>query len=413
MELALTAHNTGTAPVYRLRAFTKSDNGILDRREFVFGELQPKEKRTWTVPVKVPRYMPSRRDDITVKWEDDQGDAIDDIRGESDIQELPRPAFAWSWQLAGPGSADGLLHKGESVEMVLDVKNVGQGKAWDAFAALKNLSEDKINVKKGRTKLGPLAPGETKTATFILEPKKGVEEAPVSVRLELGDKETYEIEKEKVLLPVGPAVASGPSAPAVRVQLDTNVLSAAAETADKLAAVKKGAVLAAKGKVGAFYRVEWQKGRTGFLPVASAREAQGAKPNASKVVALTQREPPFIKLTNLDTSRGGVEVDSDRLQLTGVAGNPAGMRDLQIFVQHENDCRKLFFRTAKKAGALRAVQGPSQLDFSADLPLKPGNSTIFLIAREDDDLQAQRTIVIHRKPPAVAQAQKARNSTQR
>src|SRR5207245_11487868 len=123
--------------------------------------------------------------------------------------------------------------------------------------------------------------------------------------------------------------------------------------------------------------------------------------------------PPFSKLSNLDTSRGGVEVDSDHLQLTGVAGNPSGMRDLQIFVQHENDYRKVFFRTAKKAGELHAVQGPSLLDFSADLPLKPGNSTIFLIAREDDDLQAQRTIVIHRKQPAVAQAQKARASTQR
>src|SRR5437868_2927818 len=84
MELALTAHNNGTAPVYRLRAYTKSDNSILDRREFVFGQIPPHEKRTWTVPVKVPRYMPSRRDDVTVKFEDEQGDTIEEVRGESD-----------------------------------------------------------------------------------------------------------------------------------------------------------------------------------------------------------------------------------------------------------------------------------------------------------------------------------------
>src|SRR5205823_7227674 len=223
MELALTAHNNGTAPVYRLRAYTKSDNSILDRREFVFGQLQPHEKRTWTVPVKVPRYMPSRKDDVTVKFEDDQADAIEDVRGESDIQELPRPSFAWSWQLTGSSSPDGLLHKGEEVELVLDVKNIGQGKAYDAFAALKNLSEEKINVKKGRTKLGPIAPGETRSATFILEPKKGLDEEPVSVRLELGDKETWEIQKEKLSLPVDAQIPSSPSAAAVRVQVDTNV----------------------------------------------------------------------------------------------------------------------------------------------------------------------------------------------
>ncbi|HKB75898.1 MAG TPA: peptidase S41, partial [Myxococcales bacterium] len=399
------------APIYRLRAFTKSDNTILDRREFVFGQLQPHEKRTWTVPVKVPRYMPSRRDDVTVKFEDEQGDAIEDVRGESDIQELPRPSFAWSWQLAGPSSPDGLLHKGEQVELILDVKNIGQGKAYDAFAALKNLSEEKINVKKGRTKLGPIAPGETRTATFILEPKKGLDEAPVAVRLELGDKETWELEKEKLLLPVGALVPASPSVSSVRVQVDTNVLSAALETSDKLASVKKGAVLAAKGKVGAFYRVEWQKGRVGFLPAAAAKDAtRGAKPTLAKVVALTQREPPFIKLTNVDTSKGGVEVDSDHLTLTGIAGDPGGMRDLQIFVQHENDYRKVFFRTAKKAGQSQSIAGPSVLDFTAELPLKPGNSTVYLIAREDDDLQAQRTLVIHRKQPAVAQAQKTRSA---
>src|SRR5205807_4841702 len=69
MEMSITAHNTGSSPLYRLRAWTKSDNSTLDRREFVFGQLQPGEKRIWTVPIKIPRYMPSRRDDVGVKWE--------------------------------------------------------------------------------------------------------------------------------------------------------------------------------------------------------------------------------------------------------------------------------------------------------------------------------------------------------
>src|SRR5215470_9750068 len=147
MDLSVTAHNTGATPLYRLRAFSKSDNSVLDRREFVFGQLLPGEKRTWTVPIKVPRYMPSRRDDMTFKWEDEAGDQIEEAHAESDIAELPRPAFAWSWQVA---SADGLLHKGdkgETTEIVVDVKNVGTGQAYDAYAALRNLSEDKINVK--------------------------------------------------------------------------------------------------------------------------------------------------------------------------------------------------------------------------------------------------------------------------
>src|SRR5207248_2349375 len=129
MEVSVTAHNTGTTPLARLRAYTKSDNAVLDRREFVFGQLLPGEKRTWTVPIKIPRYMPSRRDDVTLKWEDDAGDPLEDARAETDIAELPRPAFAWSYQIVGN---DGLLHKGEkgeTAEIVVDVKNVGAGGA--------------------------------------------------------------------------------------------------------------------------------------------------------------------------------------------------------------------------------------------------------------------------------------------
>ncbi len=409
MEVAVTAHNTGTVPLSRLRAFTKSENGVLDRREFVFGLLQPGEKRTWTVPIKIPRYVPSRRDDITFKWEDEAGDQLEEARAESDIAELPRPTFAWSYQVAG---SDGLLHKGETAEIIVDVKNIGAGLAYDAYAALRNLSEDRINVKKGRTKLGPLKPGETKTATFVLEVKKALDEA-VPVRLEIGDKDLYEAQRNKLLLPA--AAAAIPLASAshpVRVQVDTMILASAQEAGLKLASVKKGAVLPVHGRAGQFWRVEWQKGRMGFLPVAAAKEAAGAKPNLKTVAAVTQSEAPSIKLANVDTSRGGVETDQDHLTLTGSAADVNGMRDLQIFVQHENDYRKVFFRTARKPGQ-PAVGAPVQLDFQTDLPLKPGNSTVVIIAREDDDLMTQRTLVVHRKQPVVAQKQGERERAQR
>jgi len=107
-----------------------------------------------------------------------------------------------------------------------------------------------------------------------------------------------------------------------------------------------------------------------------------------------------------------VDTDQDHLTLAGSATDANGMRDLQIFVQHENDYRKVFFRTAKKPGQ-HAVGAPTQLDFQTDLPLKPGNSTVVIIAREDDDLQTQRTVVIHRRQPVVAQKQGERERIQR
>jgi carboxyl-terminal processing protease len=401
LDFAVTAHNVGSTPIYRLRAYTKADNGVLDRREFVFGQLLPGEKRTWMVPIKVPRYMPSRRDDIALKWEDDTGDTLDESHAESDLIELPRPSFAWTYQVA---SGDGLLHaKGDSTEVTVDVKNVGTGTAFDAYASLHNLSEERINVRKGRTKLGQLKPGETKSATFLIEVKKQLDDS-VPVRLEVGDKDLYEAQREKIQLPAGPALSATPLSSPVRVSVDTAVLSTPHESGVKIATVRKGSVLAATGKVGSFYRVEWQKGRTAFLPLAAAREAQGARPRLAGVAEVMQNEPPGIKLANVDTSRGGIEVDGDHLPLAGTAADVNGLRDLQIFVQHENDYRKVFFMTSRKAGQAPS-KGAVSLDFATDLQLKPGNSTVVIVAREDDDLQTQRTLVVHRKQPIMAQKQ--------
>jgi carboxyl-terminal processing protease len=400
LDLVVTAVNHGSNTLYRLRGITKSDSPLLDRREFVFGKLEPGEKRTWTVPIKVPKYTSSRRDPVTVRFEDEGGTSLDELKGEGDLAELQRPTLAWSWHLQG-GSGDGLFHKGEPVELVVDVKNTGVGQAHDAYAGLKNLAEDRMNVKKGRTKLGPIKPGETKTATFVIEAKRPLDaEGPVPLRLEIGDRDLWEAQRQKILLPVGAPIEASASPAAVKVLVDTAALAAATESSAKVAAVKKGAVLAAKGKVGAFYKVEVAKGQTAFLPAEAAKDAGSARPSL-KLSQLLTRDPPVIKLTSVDPLKGGLEIDGDKLTLAGVAADLSGLRDLQIFVQHENEYRKVFFRTARKAGEIQAAQGPAALDFSADLSFKPGNSTVYLIAREDDELQTQRTVVVHRKTPAA------------
>ncbi|HNB44176.1 MAG TPA: hypothetical protein PLL72_08260, partial [Burkholderiaceae bacterium] len=57
----------------RLRGWIESDNGYLDRREFLFGQVKQGEKKTWTVNVKIPKDIASRRDGVSVKLQDDSG----------------------------------------------------------------------------------------------------------------------------------------------------------------------------------------------------------------------------------------------------------------------------------------------------------------------------------------------------
>jgi carboxyl-terminal processing protease len=143
--------------------------------------------------------------------------------------------------------------------------------------------------------------------------------------------------------------------------------------------------------------VEWQKGRFGFVAAAQVKPVKA--PRSGAVGPSWQREPPRIALSP-DPAKGAPVVEGDTLRLTGTATVPTSsdeatrLRDVFVYV---ND-QKVFFRVVPDES------GATKLDFQTDLPLKPGQNVVTVVAREDEEFQARRTLVVFRKAaPAVAQ----------
>jgi carboxyl-terminal processing protease len=408
VPMTVTVENHGDGPLRRLRAWTVVDkNPLLDRREFVFGLVKPGEKRSWTVPLKLPRGLDSRRDDVTLHFEDDGGRAPADALTSLEMVERPKPLFAFSVQVddeAG-GNGDGLIQRGEDLQVRVDVKNAGPGASGErTYVSLKSLGDEKVFIKKGRQVLGALKPGEVKTALLSLEVKKGFKPETVPLRLQVVDEKLDEFVSEKVELPV--AAEAPPRAAAhgaVRVTAAEAVLQAGAGTpAFPVAVAQKGAVLPVLGRTGAFYKVEWQKGRHGFVAASQVEPSSRARREGT-VAPVWQREPPRIALAP-DPARGAPVAEGDRWRLGGTATAPppvagAGTRLRDVFV-YVND-QKVFFKVVPESGA------SSSMDFAADLPLKPGNNVVTVFAREDEEFQSRRSLVVYRRPPSeVAQQAK-------
>ena len=145
-------------------------------------------------------------------------------------------------------------------------------------------------------------------------------------------------------------------------------------------------------------RVEWRKGRFGFVSPADVAPTEGKV--AGGVAEVWQHEPPRIVLEPAP-QKGAPVVDGDQLRIEGSASVPAGptrarLRDVFIFV---ND-QKVYFQVAPDGATTR-------IDFAANLPLKPGNNVVTVFAREDDEFQSHRSFVVHRRVAEVA-AQGAR-----
>jgi carboxyl-terminal processing protease len=403
MPWTVTVENRGDAPFRRLRAWTTADkNGLLDRREFVFGAVRPGERRSWTVPVRLPRSIDSRRDEVTLHFDDDRDQAPPDVTAAVDVVEVPRPLFALSVQVDDRkgGNGDGLAARGESFTLRVDVRNVGPGPAGDkTFVSLKNLGDEKLFIRKGREVVGAIKAGEWRTASMEIELKHGSKLVSLPVRLQVFDEKTGEFVSEKLELVVAPASEPvAPEAAAVKVEVaEALVRGGAAATAPVVATARRGAVLPTTGAVAGWRRVEWRPGRFGFVAAADAGPAKGAR--AGVVVEAWQKEPPRIALSP-DPAKGALVVDAETFRLGGTVSVPASadpdarLRDVYVFVNDE----KAFFKVAPEGSA------DARLDFSTELKLKPGLNNVTVFAREDEEFQSRRSLVVFRRtPPAVAE----------
>ena len=398
----VTVKNEGDAPIQRLRGWTRTESApFLDRREFVFGAVKPGQQRTWTIPLRVPRGMDSRLDPVALHLEDDAGHVWPDARTRFEVVEIPRPLFAFTWQVDDDGKGgdgDGLLNRGEEIALRLDVKNVGGGASGDkTYVSVKNLGDEKVFIKKGRAILGAIPPGESRPAVLELEVKKGIKLDQIPLRVTVVDEKAEEYISEKVEIPiVAQPPARQPAGGSVKViALVAAVRSGASPDAPVLAEAARGAVMPVSARIGGLYKVEWEKGRFGFVAAADVQPAKGKREGT--FTRVWQKEPPRIALQP-DPARGPIQADGDKLRIRGTASVPSGnpstrLRDVFIFA---ND-QKVFFKVVPEGKT-------GDIAFEAEVPLKPGNNTVTVVAREDEEFQTRRSLIVHRTQPAeVAQ----------
>jgi carboxyl-terminal processing protease len=303
-------------------------------------------------------------------------------------------------------NGDGVAERGEKIQLVVDVTNTGTGKALDADASIKNAADQNIFIEKGRFRLGEMAPGETKTARFMLEVKKGYVGNTFPLKLAVVDGALEEFSAEKLELPVlDRPLDVEQRHGTVKLSDNTDLLAAPQDKAAALAHLPHGAVLSSVGRVGAYDKVELDKSRFVWVRATDAKEAPKAHPSAPQAKDLQyvlSRSPPQISLS-VDPAQGGIVATGDRYTLSGTATDPRGLLDLYVLV---ND-QKVFFRTADPGKGV-----PDKMKFTTDFPLKDGNNFVMVVARQTPEFASKQMLVIRKRPSALASKAVSVPSTQ-
>ena len=389
MKLKVSVTNKGTKAVSQLQATTKSGNEIFSGYQMVFGRLAPGETRSWEVPVEV-RDAPTRVDDLTLKFNDGAGTKLPDYVTKISTAGVKRPVFSYGYQLIDDveGNLDGRAQRGEKLRLLVRVKNTGVGPALKAVTRLQNLAGMGVFIRKGRFVLGKLEAGETKTASFTLDLQQSFAMKTFKLELSVYDDGLREIITDKLKFPVADATEAPQAAKGIARITSTQAALVAwpEDGAPVVGYADKGAAFKVLGRYPGWYRVQASAGQPAFL--AERLVTPGRQVGRSKFIPRFTVTPPRIEV-KVDTHA----TDKDVIPLTGTATGDSGISDVFAFVRNPGanmEARKIFYKSNSKDKISQ------ELSFKMDVPLAPGTNFVTVYAREREEVQAQKLLVIYR-----------------
>ncbi len=398
IHLVLTVKNEGKTTLNRVRAWTDTRSprtvpwhGLFDHLEFVLGKIEPGRTQSWSVPVELPPDLVARHELIDIRVAAEQHSAQTSVPAEIELSGQPQPRFAFAWGLDDSESpqADGMLSPGEKVKLWIAVKNVGKGRAPEVVTTLKNLEDEHLYIHEGRAALGALPRNGRARGEMLLELKSGFEAPFAKMRVTIYDREAGEYISSEIQVPVAlSGDAAQPARGSIRVTKATEARAWAAPDAPIVATLKKGALLPLTHLVGAFHRVRLNGGIEAFVSRSVSKKLGASRKKPTGVRPRFPFEAPVIQLVGLEASPS---TDQETLALAGTALDATGIRDIYVFLNNQ----KVYFKAAPRPDA-------HEIPFTTTLELSEGANTLMVFARESDSLVGRRTVVIYRRPAAIA-----------
>lgn len=386
LKVTVEVENTGPEPIYRLHATTESENSIFQGKEFIFGKLAPGEKKSWTTTVELPKWSLTRQDSITLEFLDANDSKIADFTFNASIQALPRPLYAFNYEIvddgrfSSSGNANGIAETGEMVTLLLRVKNIGTGASEKTVLSLKNESGEDIFLDKGRAELEMLEPGETREAVFsfhLLKPANLVE-----MELQIVDEIFREGIMSNVLIPGKiKDTAFTPKESFVSVpQASTPIRGGSYQEAPIIAISEKDAVFKTIGTNGNWVKIELDDKLSGWINKNKVQPAQNSNGNldVNPSYIETFETPPIISISNppLFTSTGTVT-------LSGDVNDNDGIELISVFVGDD------------KVALLPSSQ--PQVPVSLELELDEEVNLITIIAKDSKGLLSKQSFVVRKE----------------
>ncbi|MBI3078549.1 MAG: caspase family protein [Deltaproteobacteria bacterium] len=407
LTLVVRVTNKGKGPLYRFQGKTRSADPALDGHLFYLGKIEGGQSVEDLVTFPIPRDRGDAQVPMQIEFEEYNGFVPDPLKAVVALRGLPRPRFAYTYQIVDDGTGnsvgngDGRIQKGEAVDLLLMLKNVGPVAAQQTSAEVRSAVSQGVSIRDGRVDFGALKPDETKTARINIFVRKDLAVTELPLKLLIRETGLNVMLTEELKL----AVDSRPSPQVVVTNklvvvkdASAAIHSGAGSETSVIASAAKDQSLAVTGELGDWYRVQISQTEIGWVakrqvadpPVTAKGEMPIPVVRGPPVVRLFQNAPPLIALASPSE---GQQVTADRIQLIGAAASEKGIARVEVRVNGQ-----LLTRREARGLAVRATEGEktANLEFSERVPLREGRNEIVVTAFDRENLSTIRTVTVTR-----------------
>ncbi|NUO08320.1 MAG: PDZ domain-containing protein [Candidatus Brocadia sp.] len=393
ITLTITVANVGETPMYQLRGISSSKNGFFDKLEFILGKVNPGSTKAYSTTIEIPKNALDREDEITIKFEELNNRNPKDIRFNIVTEALLRPLFAYSYQIldavkdSSKNNGDGLIQTGEDIDLLVTVKNVGEGAAEKNVITLKDLSDKEVFIKNGRAEIGSLEQGELKTAKLSFFVKETMSADKFSMDMVISDMVFGTFISNKLTLPM---VAARSKMIQISGLLKTErnhtpLYGGMSFASPVLSVMKVGTFLAYNAKNADWFRITLPDNRYGWVSAKEVTELNGAGNGPSAIEPFMQRIPPTIALNK---SLSNVLFGNDLLPLSVVIEDDICVKHAYVLINND----KVFFKSNK----ITTPKEQTRFEINTNLPLKEGPNVVTIVARDNNDLVTVKSFVATR-----------------
>ncbi|MBM2835209.1 MAG: ctpA 1, partial [Candidatus Brocadiaceae bacterium] len=393
ITLTMTVTNTGETSLYQLRGISSSKNGLFDKLEFILGKMEKGATKSYSTTVEIPKNSLDREDEVTVKFDELNHNNPKDIKLNIITEALPRPHFAYSYQVldnaknSSKNNADGLIQTGEDIDLLVSVKNIGEGPAEKNVITLKNLSNKEVFIKNGRAEIGLLNPGEMKEVKLSFFVKETLSSDKFNMDLLISDSIFGTFLSNKLTFPIVASKSKLTQASSILKigRNHTPLYSGMSFNSTVLSMMKEGTILMSDAKNSDWFRIALPDNRHGWVSAKEAVELNGAENKPNTLEPFIQRIPPTITLSK---SLSTILFGNDRLPLTAVIEDDISVKHAYILINND----KVYYKSNKIA----TPKEQTRLEINTDVPLKEGPNVVTIVARDDQDMITIKSFVATR-----------------